>query len=570
MTFVHYATRPESITAEFIADEYEKLLARAAAADAAATADEWIRLISDRNALRAYLISEHSRINYRLYSNFSDENATVAEEFFREHMVPLLDGYEDVIVAMMLETPHRAALEARFGSYLFRRMELSLGPMAPINAELRLREGELQAQYGRLMASAEIVVDGETMTIDRADSLQVSSDRAKRIAAYVAVGDWLVSRRDEIATIFDELVHLRDTMGRNLGHDGFTQLGYDNMERTDYGPAETARFRKHVLKHFLPLARSLADDQAQRLGTPTLSITDGRYDPVRSLPRGVSAPVDTQLQRAARIFSSLSPRLGEHFDRMVRENLIDHANRPDKYSGAFCTPMYDENRCAVMLNSVGDANDAITLLHELGHAFQNWESTHIELVDQRNPTSDLAEIHSMTMELLGMRHIEELIPAEHATRYRLNAWSGAVRKLVGIVRMDEFQHWIYDNPNASIGERETKFAELNEEYSSGFDFSGYEAYSALTWYEVPHLFMSPFYMIDYALAQLVAMQLALIDANDHEGAMKTYLDLCSLGGTLSFAEAVAKAGLRLPFDEDVVAELAAHASREMQMATAVE
>jgi M3 family oligoendopeptidase len=558
MSFHHYPHRPARLTAEFARTEYTSLIDRVADADAAATADEWMALVLDWNALSSYCRSEGSRVHFRLCRDFSNEEATSAEQYYREQVMPVAEEHEERLMEAMLASPHRAALEQRFGGYYLQRAELMRRTMAPVNAELRVREGELQTRYGRLIATAEVSVDGETMTVGQADSLLTAPDRDLRRKAYVATSQWLLDNRDELAGIFDELVEIRRRMAANLGYESFTRLGYEQMERTDYGPNETARFRQLVFAHFLPLLRQWVSEQAERAGTERLSIIDARFDPGRSLPRGIAAPVETQLERAAAVFSSLSSRLGEHFARMRDGGMIDHANRPGKAGGAFCSPVHDEPRCSVLLNSVGDASDVEVLLHELGHAFQKWESDDIELVDLRQPTLDLAEIHSMTMEFLGMRHLDRMLPEEHLARYRSNAWKRAVSSIVAIARIDEFQHWIYECPTATPQEREAKWIELHDAYGSGLDHTGFEHFRSASWYEVGHLFQSPFYMIDYALARLVSMQIALIDAEDHERAMATYIELCRLGGTMSFARAVAKVGLRSPFDEDLLADLAAH------------
>ena len=170
------------------------------------------------------------------------------------------------------------------------------------------------------------------------------------------------------------------------------------------------------------------------------------------------------------------------------------------------------------------------------------------------------------MEFLGLRNIEELIPAEYAQKYRRNAWSGVVRELVSIARVDELQHWMYEHPDATVEQRERRWDELCEEFSTGVDMSGYEQYRPVSWYVYGHLYRSPFYLIDYALAQLCAMQVALIDATDHERAMQAFIDLCRLGGTKSFSEAIASVGLRSPFDESLIVDLAGHAKRQFGLA----
>lgn len=355
-------------------------------------------------------------------------------------------------------------------------------------------------------------------------------------------------------------------MGRNLGHAGFTPLGYAGMSRTDYGPAEAARFRLAVREHFVPLKRQLQARQRHELGVASLRPWDAAFHPSLGIPLG-AVPVTGQLDAAERVFAKLSPRLAGHFRHMRDAGLIDLENRKGKRGGAFCTAFPDEARVAIFCNATGQASDVATLTHEMGHAFQAWESQPIDIVELQWPTADAAEVHSMGMEYLSLRHVDEFFPdAEHARRFRQNRWTRAVELVCYIAVVDEFQHWIYENPAAAPDERDAQWDRIWETYIPGIDFSGIERYRAARWYMQHHIFRFPFYYIDYAIAETGAMQLAMLDARDSAGAMDTYLALCRIGGTRGLLDIFGSAGLRSPFDAGVMADLAAHVARECALA----
>jgi M3 family oligoendopeptidase len=250
---------------------------------------------------------------------------------------------------------------------------------------------------------------------------------------------------------------------------------------------------------------------------------------------------------------------------MRNEGLIDLENRKGKRAGAYCTSFSDEGRVAIFCNSTGDEEDVGTLMHEMGHAFQGWESQPIESVDLQWPTSDACEIHSMGMEYLSMRHMNEFFDPENADKFRRGRWKDAVEMLCYICVVDEFQHWVYENPAAPPEDRDAAWSRIWDVYKPGIDFTGVEGYKYARWYAQGHIFWMPFYYIDYAIAETGAMQLALLDADDHDRAMETYLKLCRIGGTQSVLDIFRNSGLRSPFDPDLMRDLMDHAAKELKI-----
>jgi M3 family oligoendopeptidase len=560
MNYKYYQDRPGTLTAEFVRSEYSKLTDRIASADASSSPDEWLALYADWNALSSFVNSEGSRIHHALCKNMNDASLEEREQYHREHVQPVSDDGNSQLLLALLASKHKLAVGNRFGMHLLRVLETSQDPLAPINIDLRVKAGELSTLYDKVVASAEIPFRGDMVTLGKMRSFQSSDDPATRKEAFDAIKTWFVAHHDEIGTIYDHLVKLRDTMGRNLGYDNFIPLGYRSMGRTDYGVEQAAAFRANVRKYVVPVQTMLHKARAERLGTPTLRPWDTAYDPYLTLPGNI-APVDMQLDKAQRIFEKISPILAAHFVRMRNEGLIDLENRKGKYTGAYCTDFSDEARVAILLNSVGDSGDIRTLTHEMGHAFMGWESQPIESVDLHWPTSDAAEIHSMGMEFLAMRYIDEFFNDELAEKYKRNRWKDAVEMICYICIVDEFQHWVYEHPNATIDERDQAWNNIWDIYKPGIDFSGYENYKHLRWYSQGHIFTMPFYYIDYAIAETGAMQIALMDEKDHAKTVEAYIELCRIGGTKSVLDIFKAVGMRSPFEENLMRDLMQHAAK---------
>ena len=564
MSFVHITDRPETLTTDWVAREYGALQARITPAEASATPQAWLELYADWNALKSYVGSEYQRLSYRYTKNMEDDAASEAERAHREEINPAGEDGDAALVAALLASAHRGAIAQRYGEQLMHVLTVQEPTLAPTNSELRVKEGELGSQYDKLVASAEVDVLGESLTLARARGRMSSSDAAIRKAAYDAFHGWFHEQHDVLAEIFNKQVALRDEMGRRLGHDNFVPLGYAGMERTDYGPAESAAFRASVLRHATPLFTKICAQQAAALGTATLRPWDVGYHPKLTLPTDIAEPIDEQLDKVGRAFERLSPRLAKHFERMRDENLIDLENRKGKGAGAYCTSFPDEERVVIFCNSTGDESDLGTLTHEMGHAFQAWESQWIDAVDLRWPTADACEIHSMGMEYLSLPYLDEFLNPEQLETFRRNRWRRGITLLCYVSVVDEFQHWVYEHPSATPGERDASWVEIHDRYMPGIDWSGAAAeLKATRWYAQLHIFRYPFYYIDYAIAETGAMQLAMLDAHDHEGCLEKYLALCHLGGSMSLTGLLDESGLRSPFGGELMGELMEHAGGQL-------
>lgn len=564
MNYKHYSDRPGVMTTEFIRDQYDGLIERIPAAEASSTPDLWMELFADWNALKSYVESEGSRRSHHQSKDMSDPEREEAYRHFREEIRPTAEEGNSTLVNALLASRHKDAVGAHYGTHLVKVLETTVEPLAPVNNALRVTESDLVTRYDKIISSGEVVVDGKTVTLPVARGMQKSENPSIRRQAFEAYRTWFLEHRDQIAPLFDELVKLRDQMGRNLGHENFIPLGYLGMGRTDYGPADAAAFRRSVREYAVPLQKRLYERQAAELGTATLKPWDSEYDPAMTLPSGI-APVAEQLDRAEQVFDALSPHLADHFRLMRQEGLIDLENRKGKRAGAYCTSFSDEGRVAILCNSTGEEGDVGTLMHEMGHAFQGWESQAIEAVDLQWPTSDACEIHSMGMEYLSMRHMGKFFSPENAEKFRRNRWKDAIELVCYICIVDEFQHWVYEHPNATLEERDQSWSRIWDIYKDGIDFSGVESYKYARWYAQGHIFQQPFYYIDYAIAETGAMQLALIDAQDHERAMDIYLNLCRIGGTRSVLNIFETVGLRSPFDPELMRDLMGHAAGELGM-----
>ncbi len=562
MESTNYTSLPKKLTKELVDQKLQELISRAPEAEKSDSPTAWLDLYRDWNDFSAWFAGEASRISYAHSQDMNDKAADDADRYFREEVTPAMEKGNAELLDLFLASKHKGAIGKEYGGYLIESLMTTVEPQAPVNSDLRVRANDVVDQYEKLTASGEVVVEGKTITLPRARGLQNHQNAETRKAAWIAYRKWFLDHHDVLAGYFDQLVHLRDEMGRNLGHENFIPLGYLNMRRTDYGPEQAEAFRDSVREYAVPLLARLNAEHAKVLGTDTLQPWDVGYQPQFTLPTGI-APIETQLDNAQRLFEDLSPRLAAHFIRMRKEGLIDLENRKGKRAGAFATMRPDERKMAILCNSTGDEGDVGTLIHEMGHAFQGWESQKIEAVDLRWPTSDGAEIHSMGMEFLALPRLTFFFKPEDAKKYRHHHIHDVVNLMCYICVVDEFQHWIYENPDVTPAERDAAWSRISDIYMPGIDFTGYEAYKYARWYAQAHIFATPFYYIDYAIAQTAAMQLGMMDEQDHEQALATYIKLCEIGGTKSILNIFKAGGLRSPFDPATMRDLMDWAAKEV-------
>jgi M3 family oligoendopeptidase len=323
------------------------------------------------------------------------------------------------------------------------------------------------------------------------------------------------------------------------------------MRRSDYTPEMVANFRKQVREHIVPIASALYARQSKRLGLPKLNIYDEEYKFASGNPKPIGTP-EQIVANAAKMYQELSPDTDAFFSRMQSANLMDLVNRDGKATGGYCTYISKFDAPYIFSNFNGTSGDIDVLTHEAGHAFQVWSSRSFPLEEYHWPTADAAEIHSMSMEFFTWPWMHLFFGAQ-TDKYRFMHLAGAIQFLPYGVAVDEFQHIVYENPDMSPAERNAVWKKLEQTYLPHRDNDGIEHLEAgRFWHKQSHIFNSPFYYIDYTLAQICAFQFWVKDRRDHEAAWTDYVRLCRAGGSLSFLDLVKLAGLKSPFEDGCV------------------
>jgi M3 family oligoendopeptidase len=532
----------------------------------AAPATSWEAWFWRWNELRITVQGETARRYFRECQNTRDERASAAWLEMCEQLNPIAQASDGALRKAFLGAEARPALEQSLGSRLFNLLGLEDANFSAENVPLQVAETECVSRYDHVMGGAEIRVAEEKLTLTSGQSELTSPIAARRRAVWDGMGQWFKENAGSLHDILDQLIQLRHQQARNLGEANFIPVGYRRMGRTEYGPAEVARFRKSIARYIVPLSRELRARQAKDLGyaTPLLPGADMNYYPGGTIGPG-AVPVQEQAARASQVFEHLHPRFAAHWRHMLDDGLVDLENRPGKKPGAFAMPLDDENRVAIFCNSTGAETDVSTLHHEMGHAVQAWESMWIKPLELRTPTMDAAEIHSFGMEYLALDEVEAYFSPEDAAKFRHLRLMTTVVRLPYMACVDAFQHALYENPTASASEREAVWVDLWEQFMPGLDFSDCPEQRQYRWMRQSHIFATPFYYIDYALAEVAALQLWQRAKHDRSGATEAYMEMCRVGGSVSLLGVLAAGGLQNPFDPAVLAPLADTLAIELRL-----
>ena len=479
-----------------------------------------------------------------------------------DERLPRITALETSTKERFLDAPARTPLERTLGAHAFDVWSADVASFnEAISADL-IRESALKREYTEMLASATAPFGGEELTLSGLGAHLTASDRETRHAAERARWSIFASNAERLDAIYDELVHLRDGMAHTLGFDSYTTLRYRRMRRVDYGPPDVAAYRDEVVRTVVPLAREFVQRYGAAAGFERVYSWDESV-----LSAGAKlAPIgdlDWTIARAKETLADLDPSLGAFGTALFDGGMFDVAYRPGKQRGAFCTDIPLRSSPFIFANYTGRARDITTLMHELGHAFQHWQSRDQRVLDYMYPTSEAAEIHSMALEYLSWPQMERFFgPAAGA--YRRQHLLDAILFIPYGAAVDHFQHMVYEHPGASPSERHAMWQEVERRYLPWRDYGdlAYPAKGGL-WQEKQHIYLSPFYYIDYTLALCCALQFWERATADRESALGAYVALCARGGDAPFQTLARSAGLRSPFEPGALEHVVSRVRAEL-------
>ena len=501
--------------------------------------------------LRNHIETMQTLVSIRHSVDTNDEFYDKENEYMDE-ISPILFGFTNDFYKTLVNSKFKDELVEKYGKFLFDLAENTLKTFSPEIIPDAQEENRLSSKYSKLIASAKIDFDGKELNLSQMVPYTQSKNRNVRIEAAKKVAQFFAENQDEFDNIYDSLVKVRTRMAQKMGYKNFVEFGYRQLSRLEYDAKMVEGYRKQVLENIVPLHTELRERQGKRLGVEKLKFYDEaiKFNSGNADPHGSPEWI---LNNGKTMYKELSKETDEFFTFMTENNLLDLLSKKGKMSGGYCTYIPEHKAPFIFANFNGTSHDIDVLTHEAGHAFQVYQSRGFEVPEYLWPSYEACEIHSMSMEFLTWPWMD-LFFENDTDKYKFIHLSEALLFIPYGVTVDEFQHWVYENPEATPKERREKWLEIEKKYLPTRDYGEVEELkNGIFWFRQGHIFSSPFYYIDYTLAQVCAFQFWIKSRENREKAWQDYLNLCKLGGSKPFFELMKSANLKNPFEEGTLA-----------------
>jgi oligoendopeptidase F len=544
-----------------IAPLFAQLEKRAPDCQTPADLERWLL---DWSELNAALDEESSRRYIAMTCHTDNPDAEKAYLHFVEHVEPQLKPRQFALEKIYVAHPLRGKLSPERYLVFDRDMNNHVELFREENIPLETEDAKLSQQYQKLSGSLTVNFRGEEKTLVQMGRYAEEPDRVLRREAWELVAKRRLQEADKFDDILDAMLKLRTRIARNAGFDNYRDYAFRRLGRFDYTPEDCEKFHDAVERHIMPLLLELQAERRAQLKLDKLCPWDLAVDPLNRPPLKPFARVEEMVSRTQKIFDQLDNELAGGFRQMQDLRLLDLDNRKGKAPGGYQDTLNEARLPFIFMNAVGLQRDVETILHEAGHAFHALATRDEDLRAYRHAPIEFCEVASMSMELLGNRFIEEFYSDGDAKRARRVHLEGVVGVFPWIATVDAFQHWIYTHPDHSRDERRQAWLNLMDRFGGDVDWSGRESARANLWHRQLHIFLHPFYYIEYGIAQLGALQVWANSKRDQTKALNDYKNALALGGSRPLPELFQAAGCRFEFSEKTLQPLAKMLREELQ------
>ncbi len=522
------------------------------------TVSEFENWILDGGEFSAAIDEESSKRYIAMTCHTDNADAENAFLHFVENIEPQLKPRQFQLAQIYLAHPVRqkmlAEKKARYEVF-DRNTALHVELYREENVPLETEEAKLGQQYQKLSGSLTVQFRGEEKTLVQMGRYLEETDRALRQEAWELVSNRRLQEKEKFEENFDQLLKLREQIARNAGFPNYLKYAFRARGRFDYTPEDCVKFHEAIEKEVMPVLRQLQSERKQKLSLSSLRPWDLAVDPTNQPPLRPFAQVDKMVSGTQQIFNQLDGHLAGGFQEMQDLRLLDLANRKGKAPGGYQSTLSESRLPFIFMNAVGQQRDVETMLHEAGHAFHALATRAENLYAYRSAPIEFCEVASMSMELLGNEFIETFYAAPEAKRARREHLEGIVEVFPWIATVDAFQHWIYSHVGHTREQRRAAWLDLMKRFGGNVDWMGYEEALANMWHRQLHIFLHPFYYVEYGIAQLGALQIWANSKADKAKALRDYQKGLALGGSRPLPELFSAAGCKFDFSTETVKPL---------------
>ncbi|MGG2933148.1 M3 family oligoendopeptidase [Bacillus pacificus] len=513
-------------------------------------------------------IEEQLRSHYIAFQcNTDNKKIKDTFEYDQQYVRPLLKRYQNSFDNKYLESPFRMELDPETYSLLDKKIKNAKTLFCEKNIDLEVNEDKLVTEYFEITGGLTALWDGEEKTITELQSYLQDPDRHIRKKAKTLISETFLSVEDKLQHILNELIVIRDQKAKNIQLHNYRDYMFKKHERFDYTPEDCYELAESIRKYVVPLIDKIYNKKKSELQVESLRPWDLKATaPNQKVLKPIEKASDL-IEKSSHILHKLDHEFSALLERMHKNNCLDLESRKGKGPGGFCEYLPTSQLSFIFMNLNHTHYDVTTFLHEMGHSIHNDCMKQLELQKYLEIPSESAELASMTMELFSMEYWDTFYEnKEEFIKAKLDFFKGIVKYLPQMLIVDQFQHWMYENPNHTAKERNEKYLELHNTYQSNIvNIEGYENWVATGWLPVLHIFEIPFYYIEYAIAQLGALQMYKQYKENPKQALENYKKALSLGSSKSLTEIYEAAGIRFDFSGEIIKELMLFVEEELEL-----
>lgn len=529
-------------------------------------AGELHKLLLDRSELESYLSENFAWRYIRQTCDTADETLVKSLQFFITEIQPQLAAYGNKLDKKIAGSPFRADLTGKGFNIAIRSLLKGIEIFREENIPLQTQAQTEERQYGAIAGAMTVTLDGEEMTLQKAADRLQSTDRKIREEAWRAISERRYQDHEKLDELLNRLITLRNEIAQNAGFANYRDYMFAAMGRFDYTPQDCIEFHEAVSISVVPMLETMAKHRKESLGVPSLRPWDLKVDVEGRKPLKPFNTGNELLEKTIRCFSRLDPFLGECLQILKTMGHLDLESRKGKAPGGYNYPLDETGVPFIFMNATSSLRDMVTLLHEGGHAVHSLVTRDLPLNTFKHTPSEVAELASMSMELLTMDYWDEFFENEEdLRRAKIQHLESILETLPWVATVDKFQHWMYENPGHTAEERKDKWVDIYSQFSDNVtDWSQLEKFRSSLWQRQLHIYEVPFYYIEYGFAQLGAIGVWKNYKENKEKGLSGYLNALKLGYTATIGEIYNEAGISFDFSSENINTLMNFVRKELE------
>jgi oligoendopeptidase F len=523
---------------------------------------QWLR---DRSEIEAALEEDFAWRYIRMTCDTTDEKLLNDFQFFATEIEPKIAPLNNELNQKFIQCPFAEELDkAKYFVYvrgIKKALELFREENIPLLTQIQVE----QQKYQGITGSMSVIISGQEYTLEQAAVLLKDTDRKIRKEAWEAITARRLEDKEKLDELFNSLLKLRHQVALNAGFENFRDYTFQALGRFDYSPGDCYDFHKAIQKEIVPILKTQAENRLKALNLSELKPWDMDVDISGKAALKPFRNGEELIEKSIQCFRGLSPYIGERLEIMKANGFFDVDSRKGKAPGGYNYPLAESGAPFIFMNSAGTFRDLTTMVHEGGHAVHTFISAGLELNDFKHLPSEVAELASMSMELISMDHWDKFFDnSEDLIRAKKDQLKDVLKTLPWVAVVDQFQHWIYTNPDHTSEERSEAWTKILESFGNNFtDWSEHQAALKNLWQKQLHIFEVPFYYIEYGIAQLGAIAVWKNYKENPEKGLSSYLEALKLGYTKTIKEIYETAGIEFNFTASYVKELADFVQAEL-------